>query len=418
MDFKSAKTYLESLISYERFVNVNYNEENFNLERFRRFLRGYGVDYSSLKFVHVTGSKGKGTTCSFISQYLWKSGYKVGLYTSPHMFSITERFWLNGENIEEEKFAGYVADLKKFIESQEEDSEFRGLTFFELLTALALQFFVDEKVDYAVLEVGVGGRLDATNVVTPALSVLTTVELEHTEILGNTLEKILHEKLGIVKKGVPVLIGYQSEEAYRIINDKLAKHKETLYIGKIENNFDLEESGYDLARVKNARVAFAALQTLLGKVDVGLFQKIFEEFKFVGRFDIRQKNGKTLVFDMAHTENSMRNLIEALKAKFPVGKLVFLISVMKNKQVEAMLQLISEVGDRIWFTCGNKNRGHSGEELMEFYGKMIAADAGKMAFTNESWEEAFNQALEGLTKNEILIVTGSHYLVGKVLTKL
>lgn len=406
MNFEKAKEFLQSFVSYEGMAKIPYSEKTFDLQRVKDFLCLYGVKYDNLKYVHVAGSKGKGTTCAFIANYLWKDGYKVGLYTSPHIFEVTERIWMNGKDIGEKRFAEMVSDLKKFIET----NDCPRLTYFEILTILALKYFVDEKVDYVVLEVGLGGRLDATNIVNPVLSVLTTVELEHTDVLGDTMEKILNEKLGIVKDGVPVLIGYQSGEALEIIGKKLSDKKETFDVNDFEINFSKEDFSDD-ARFKNAHVAFAALKLILQKVDERKFLKVVEKVQLPGRFDVRKTAHSKVIFDMAHTKNSINNLVESLKKNFPKKKLVFLFAVMKGKDIDSILKRISTIAEKIVFTNAHEVRGIPADELAKTaIGLGLKCEVEVM--------KDLKEAYAALTKkNQLLVVTGSHFLVGKLLKK-
>ncbi|MCX6735224.1 MAG: Mur ligase family protein [Candidatus Peregrinibacteria bacterium] len=407
MNFEKAKEFLQSFVSYEGVAKIPYSDKTFDLQKVKDFLHLYGVEYENLKCIHVAGSKGKGTTCAFIANYLWKDGYKVGLYTSPHIFEVTERIWMNGKDIEKVKFAKMVEGLKKFIEK----TECPKLTYFEILTVLALKYFVDEKVDYAVFEVGLGGRLDATNVVKPILSILTTVELEHTDVLGDTIEKILNEKLGIVKDGVPVLIGYQSKATMKIIGKKLKGRKDVYSV----NDFEVKFSGKDFsdeARFKNAHVAFAALKLFSKKFPAEKkFLKIADGVKLPGRFDARKSSKGTVVFDMAHTENSIDNLVNGLKEKFPKKNFVFLFALMKGKNVEAILKKISSIAEKIVFTSAHEVRGIQPEEL-----KSIAEKVGAKCELEVIGD--CMKAFDILTKkNQLLVVTGSHFLVGKLLKK-
>lgn len=398
MDFESAVKYLDSFVSYEKMVRIKYDKRHFELKRVRRFLKLYGVDYEKLKYVHVAGSKGKGTVCNLIAQYLFARGYKVGLYTSPHVIDIRERFWFNGEMISKDDFAYRIADLRRFIEST---GDLPTLTYFEILTVLALKFFVDTGVDYAVLEVGLGGRLDATNIVVPKLSVLTRVELEHVGILGDTLEEILDEKLGIVKKGVPLVCGLQTPAVRRLIEEKL-RDKEDLYF---------VEGDFECAFTDNARLTFMALKILLGNVDHELFERILSDFHLIGRFDVRQMNGRTVVFDVAHTISSVQNLVDSLKVSFPRHKFVFLVSVLKDKDVTGILKLLGEVAQKIVFTY--VHAGGRGISELEF--KRAPVDVlCDLSFKSDP-ALAFDGLLDDLVENEVLVVTGSNYLVGEIL---
>lgn len=395
MDFESAQKYLESFISYEEILKIPYNERHFDLQRLREFLADYGVDYSALKFVHVAGSKGKGSVCMMIANYLVKAGLMVGLYMSPHIVDIRERICLNGAMISREDFAAIIADLKKYIDGRGACS----LTYFELLTVVALKYFVDRGVDWAVLEVGLGGRLDATNIVRPKVTVLTTVEKEHSDILGDTLEKILNEKLGIVKKGVPLIVGFQNEEVKALIKQKV--REELVFAEDSDLSFDFHFES--LVQEKNAKVAYLVLQKLLGDVDKDLFLQMLGDFKLIGRFDVRLIDGYEVVFDMAHTVSSMKNLIESLKRKFADKSFVFLLSFMKGKEVGEMLSLIRPVATEIIFTASHLERGFSAKEL---------------GGIEEDCLKAYQKALLQLKKEQVLVVTGSHFLIAKIISAL
>ncbi len=395
MNFEKAQNYLQSFVNYERFMKMNYNENDFDLHRFKAFLEDFSLDYGKLKYVHVAGSKGKGTVCSLFAQYLWKSGYKVGLYTSPHILSITERFWLNGANISESVFATAVAELKAFIDLRDNCE----LTYFELLTALAFKLFIDAGVDYVVLEVGLGGRLDATNVVIPELSIITKVEMEHVGILGNNLSEIMTEKLGIVKEGRPVLVAKQSEEGQHLVGSKLSGRSDVFFA---KDSIDLQSA--DLAKKENGRLVFQALKLLLGEVDLEVFMDVFDDFQMMGRVDIRQIDGKNVVFDMAHTVSSMENLIKSI----PGDDFVFLVSMLKGKDISGVLKIIEDVASKIVFTSCHKERGLTGEDLAVF------ADGD----VEEDCVLAYNRLFSELKRDQVLVVTGSHFLIAKILSML
>lgn len=400
MDFESALEYLEQFVSYEKLDQVRYDEDNFNLQRVRDFLAAFGVDYSKIIFVHVAGSKGKGSTCTMIAKYLWAKGEKAGLYTSPHILSLTERFQINGEEISRNLFALYVADLKNFIEK---NGDF-GLTYFELLTVLALKYFSDQGVKYAVMEVGLGGRLDATNVISPVVTVLTSVEKEHVQILGEKIEDILDEKLGIMKKGVPMVVGFQSDEVLRILHEKLRG---------IDDVYFVENEERPDWRYKNGAVALKALELLLGYVDNKIFIDMVENFKMLGRFDVRSVDGKIVVFDMAHTPASIKMLTDSLKSNFPDRKFVFLVSVLKDKQVREILDLLSTIASEMIFTVAHRERGISETE----FAQIAVSFAGDITFKADA-SVAFVELLTELKKDQVLVVTGSNFLVGKILSLL
>ena len=396
MDFEGVKKYIKSFVSYEDVITFKYGDDVFDLDRVRDFVDQFGIDFSDLKFVHVAGSKGKGTTSSLISDYLSKNGYSTGLFTSPYMFEVTECFKVDGEDIVNDVFVKIIEELKSFIEKNG-----CKLTYFELLVVIALKYFSELKLDYVVMEVGLGGRLDATNIIVPDVSVITLVEKEHVEILGNNLSDILDEKLGIIKNDVPVVVGYQSDVGLKLIKKK-SEGREVVFVQE-EEVIDLEDN--DFAKVKNGKTAYLVLKKLLGEVDDHVFLKVFEGFRFLGRFDVRQIDRKDVVFDMAHTKSSILNLIEGLKVTFPNKKFVFLVSLLKGKDVESILTLINSISERIVFTSSHLERGYKGFDLAEFVdGDVI-----------DNPEEAYARVFEDLKRDQVLVVTGSHFLLSMVM---
>ncbi|MFA6917355.1 MAG: Mur ligase family protein [Candidatus Gracilibacteria bacterium] len=393
MDFESAVTFLKSFNPYEDEGFPKYNEKNFNVERLRIFLDAYDVGFGKLKYVHVTGSKGKSSVCGMIGNYLHRSGYKVGVFTTPYVLDLTECIWLNGKNISKKVFVEYVSDLKKIVD------EYKGpmLTYFELLTAVMLRIFVLEKVDFAVIEVGLGGRLDATNVINAKVAVLTLVEKEHVELLGKTYDGILNEKLGIVvgKNVKNLVVGKQIPCVERLVRAKVRKVKNVVFV----------------KRVGNDAIAFDVLKSLLGDVDVELFRHVVENFKMIGRFDVRMIEDKIVVFDMAHTKNSIDVLLRNLGLRFPKKSFKFLVSIMKNKNVKDVLLPICRVGKEVVVTSSNSERGYSSAEL-----KALALKLGLKVQAVENFESAYENMLKKMGAGNVLVVTGSHFLVGKVLS--
>lgn len=399
MNFESALEYLDKFISYERVRNFEYDEGTFDLRRVRNFLDALGVDYSKINFAHVAGSKGKGSVCTMMAEYLWAKNEKAGLYTSPHILDIRERIQINGEKISKKLFALYVDELKRFIEDK---GDF-GLTYFEILTILALKYFSDENVKYAIMETGLGGRLDATNIISPKVTVLTRVELEHTDVLGETLEEIIDEKLGIMKEGVPLVVGGQGEETLKIIKEKVKWRSGVYFV----------EPDSMMAGVvgENRASALEALKFFYGSVDLSSFNKIIENFGMPGRFDVREIEGKTVVFDMAHTSASMAALADFLGTNFPNKKFVFLISVLKDKNIEEIFDVLSVIAGSVVFTTMPFLERSMGRTEFE---SMKVTFPGEISFKAD-FKKAFVELLEKTKKDQVLVVTGSHFLVGEIL---
>lgn len=406
MDFKSALEYLDGFISYESKSDVKYNEGNFNLDRVRNFLHFWKVDYSNIEFAHVAGSKGKGSVCHMIAGYLWKKNEKAGLYTSPHILDVRERIQINGAKISERLFGLYMGEVKKIFD---EHGSF-DLTYFEILTAIALKFFVDENVKYAVMETGLGGRLDATNIISSKVAVLTRVEEEHTDILGDDLEQIIDEKLGITKGDVPLVIGEQSEDAENILRRKLKWRKGVYFVGTAGD----KGGGTVDIRERNAAAASKALEVLAGAVDKKVFSDVVADFYVPGRFDVREIDGKVIVFDMAHTPASIGALVDSLKASFPGRRVDFLVSVLRDKKVAEILRILSEVTDKIVFTTLPFLERSVGETEFE---RVKVPFRGEIIFKPDC-KEAFFDLLSHGKKEDVLVVTGSHFLVGEILRML
>lgn len=394
MDFKSAVSYLDGLKAHEKMRSFVYDKENFDLDKLRKFLVNYCVDYSDIKFVHVAGSKGKGTVCNLVANYLVNSGKRVGMFTSPYIIDVRECFWFNGELISEMVFAEMVAELKGFVEG---DCEIE-LTFFEALVVLMLKYFVALGVEYAVVEVGVGGDLDATNVISAVVSVVTLLESEHLELLGGTKESLVRAKLGIVKGGEEVVIGKQNRDFEEIVRVQLEGISDVDYVKADE----VEEFG------QNGAIVFNVIKRLFGEVEEGLLKRVLAETKISGRFDVRIVKDKTVVFDIAHTRSSIENLIRRLKEAFSEHEFVFLLSVMADKDVRAIVSQLEEAAVRLAFTLANRERGVDPYVLAEMAkGSSCEVEADCM--------EAFWKALGQVNKKEILVVTGSHFLVSKIL---
>ena len=217
MDYRSALKYILGLTNYEKSLKELYSPGNVDLERVRELLRRLGSPESGLGIVHIAGTKGKGSTAAMISSVLQKAGYRVGLFTSPHLHTFRERVQINREPISAEDFAGAMEKVKPHVEEINAVGEHGYITTFEALTAMALVYFAEKQVEALVFEVGVGGRLDATNVVTPEVSVITSISRDHTELLGETLPEIAGEKAGIIKEGVPVVVAPQVPEVEEVI---------------------------------------------------------------------------------------------------------------------------------------------------------------------------------------------------------
>jgi len=391
MDFQSAAAYLGRFKNYAESGEFSYEEDGFDLRRFGDMAKRFGFEAGKLKCVHVAGSKGKGSVCGMVAEYLRRRGMKVGLFLSPFLLHEREACWAGGELITQDQFIEYVERLRDFIEGEDV-----RITYFEALTLMVLKYFQDQGVEYAVVEVGLGGRLDATNIVEAEVCGLSLIEKEHTKILGESYEEIVGEKLGIVKGGEVLVVGRQKELVEQVVKKQLEsiKLKEVLYFDDYYELIELSDE--DRGKHSNGLMAFKILEVLLGGVDQELFRGVFDEFKMIGRMDVREVEGKWVVFDMAHTASSIKNLLETLERRFEGKRLVFLVSFLKDKAVEEMLEMIEEVADKVYLVGTGQERG-------------IEADLDPI--------KTHKKALAELKLDEVLVVTGSHYLIKLLLAR-
>jgi len=416
-------------MDYEKHRNFEYNEKYFDLENLKRFLYAYLPDYNDFSFVHVAGSKGKGTTCKIVADYL-SDFSKVGLFISPHVLKINERISVNGKDISTKDFERIRKEIVKFSDKFFDGKNEKRLTVFEELFVAALKYFHEKKCKYVVLEVGLGGRLDATNVVLPKVCGLALVEKEHTDILGKTITKILNEKLGIKKTGVPFVIGRQQKNVEEILHEKFRKDKnvlfaEDVFLKNVGKKNPFANCGVD----PNFYLGYGILKTLIGSIDEKKFLKLCCDFKMIGRFDVRKissKFGKSdVVFDIAHTPKSITNLVKNLNEKYRDRKIIFVVSLMKDKEILPILRQISKVAKFVVFTNANKTRGEKSKKLKKIFDIACApksvANLGRknlvknLAVSKENPSVAFDFAVKSMKKEDIVVVTGSSFLVSEIL---
>lgn len=419
MDFKDTCEFLYSLIDYEKKAGFPRS-----LDAFTSLLDVLGSPEKELKnVVHIVGTKGKGSTGVHIVAGLMSMGMKVGFYTSPHLVDIRERITVNLKKIPEDKFCSYIEELRPHFESR------RGIrTFFEILTATAILYFRDEEVDYAVFEAGLGGRLDATNVFEKKSVIITPISHDHMDILGDTLDKIAFEKASVIEKGNPVFSTEQEKEALRVITKMVEDKGTTLrMLGKdasyIPVEVTLEGSRFKFLlgderefmtpllgkfQVQNAALSAFALLSLVEK------EFDFKSAKLRGRFDIVEESPHTVLLDGAHNPFSLRALLSSVEEIIPHEKLIVVFGASKNKDIPTMLDILSEVSDVLIATRAETPRAASpwdiANEAMELMIPRVKAVNNPL----KALEIAKGLAGEG----DLILVTGSFYLVGDILKEL
>jgi dihydrofolate synthase/folylpolyglutamate synthase len=369
-----------------------------------------------------------------IAQVLISSGYKTGRYTSPHLHNLRERITIDGSLISEADFAAAMAEVKPFIESMKHDTSFRQLTYFEALTALAFAYFQKKRVDFQVLEVGLGGRLDATNVVAnPAVCVITSISLDHTQILGNTLEEIAREKAGIVKPGCWVVISPQPEEAASVITDicreKEAKvvqvgknvtwhkisgdlHQQSLVIEGRTSKYKVSIPLLGDFQLENAATAVAALEILTSKgfaISAADIAQGLAQVKWPGRFQILQRR-PTVVVDGAHNVASMKRLVNNIKSYFAHKRIFLVFGTSCDKDIPGIINELVPLSPQVIVTQASHSRAAPVPTLVaEFTQRGIEPETG------ETVTEAISRALSLAGRTDVICVTGSLFVVAEAL---
>ncbi|MEO8232052.1 MAG: folylpolyglutamate synthase/dihydrofolate synthase family protein [Ignavibacteriota bacterium] len=390
------------------------------LENTQKFLDAIGNPQKKLKTIHVAGSNGKGSTASFIASILMENGNNVGLYTSPHFVKFNERISINGKYIPDDFIANFIEKYQKYIDEYQ-------LTFFEVTTAMAFEYFVFADVDYAVIETGLGGRLDATNVLNPLACVITSISLEHTDILGNRIELIAFEKSEIIKKGTKTFVGLLPEEAIKIVEKKCIEVKSQLfcleeYINEKAERISLytEELEFDEWETPligkhqkfNAALASLCVAKTFGIDDPAIImdgiKNVVINTKLQGRYEIVSDKPR-MILDSAHNPEGIKSLVnEFIEEKHNYKKTSLLFGAMKDKNIEEMLKLVSPHFDLIYFYEIKYERSASMQLLTELAEKL------KINFTIiKNLEEFINEKLNG-DKENCLVSAGSMYLLGEI----
>lgn len=435
-------TYLEA-INYLFYVaplfqNIGAGAYKEGLENTKALDKHFGHPHKAYKTIHVGGTNGKGSVSHTLAAILQSSGLKVGLYTSPHLVDFRERIRVNGEMIPQQRVVDFVEQEREFFEPLHP-------SFFELTTALAFQYFKEQKVDIAVVEVGLGGRLDCTNIITPLLSVITNISFDHTQFLGNTLEKIAREKAGIIKRNVPVVIGETNghEEVRKVFNDKVLETKSSIIFADEEDeviswnngicetrhfgSFETELHG--LCQKENTRTILAAvtilkslrtlktLKTLksLGSLKTG-FAHVCELTGLMGRWQTIQEH-PTVVCDTGHNPAGLHYIAEQLSAMHKTknsaqsnnNALRIVIGMVSDKDVRSSLGLLPKEAV-YYFTQASVKRAMRADEIAQ-----IGTEIGMNGKAYQSVREAYEAALRDSGPDDFIFVGGSTFVVADFL---
>ena len=356
------------------------------------------------KTIHVGGTNGKGSTSHMLASILREADYKVGLYTSPHLKSFTERIRINGDEISKSKVTSFIEKHKVFLEKQK-------LSFFEMTVGLAFDYFENEKIDVAIIEVGLGGRLDSTNIITPEISVITNIGLDHTQFLGDTLPEIAFEKAGIIKQNVPVVIGEKQSEVESVF---LRKAKECSSVISFASS-DEKKYKTDLLgdyQISNAKTAVTAVRQLKNfnvsekNILKGLMS-VVENTNLKGRWQVLQENPK-VICDTAHNAEGLKIVLNQLK-KENYKKLHIILGVVSDKKLEDVLPLFPE--EAIYYFCKpNIPRG-----LSEDFLQQKAEEFNLLGEKYSTVELAYKSALASAYQDDVIYIGGSTFVVAEVI---
>ena len=426
------------MITYPEALKYIYDLNKYGiklgLKNIKYLLFLLGNPHQKLNIIHVGGTNGKGSTSSLICSILKSAGFKVGLYTSPHLVDFTERMKINYRSINQKKVATLLERIKPFVEKVAHTPYYTHPTFFEVITAMAFIYFFEEKVDFLVLEVGLGGRLDATNVCEPLISVITHLDYDHMDKLGNSLEEIAREKGGIIKSGGIVITSNQFEKADQEIN-KIARQRNSI-IYKVGREIKYEIIKSDLKGIifnlhgiynnyinlhipllgrhqaENAATAITAVEALKIKgicISKKAIRDGLEKVKWPGRLEIIQKN-PILILDGAHNPNGVKVVRQTLEEIFCYHRLVLVLGIFADKDYKKMIKIIAPLADLIIATKAKNPRATPPQIIAKEAAQYI--DRNKIMVT-KNIPQAINYAIFNSHKDDLICITGSLYTIGE-----
>lgn len=394
---------------------TDLSKRGYRLDKMHRLLELFDNPHKAYKIIHVAGSKGKGSTCGFLASILNSAGYKTGVYSSPHLLDYRERITENHQFFTDNTYLSALNSIKEKIEVlKPKDLPGGEPTTFELLTLLAFMIFRQEGCEWVVLETGIGGRLDSTNVVNPVASVITTIELEHTELLGETLEEIAYEKAGIIKRNRPTFASNNTASVSQVLNRKavqensklilLPKHY-TIAIGSMGTVLNYEGNSYTVGlqgevQGGNALLALTTIKNLLPHISQEILEIGLKNVSIPGRFHIIGN----VILDGAHTKKSIISTIKTFKAIYGEGSIIF--GAVLGKDIKAMVKEVNENFNNIFISKPGNFKESNIKEIKELFHKL-----GKDTILIESAKEVLETAKQ---LGDPILVTGSFYMAGEI----
>jgi dihydrofolate synthase/folylpolyglutamate synthase len=401
MIYKDTLDYLFSqLPMYQRSGAAAYKEDIGNIIKACDILQN---PHKKFKSIHIAGTNGKGSTAHMLASILQEAGFKTGLYTSPHLKDFRERIKINGKMISKNQVINFVKKNKIEFEKI-------NMSFFEYTVAMAFDYFAESQVDIAIIETGLGGRLDSTNIISPELSVITNIGYDHTNLLGSKLEQIAKEKAGIIKKNTPVVIGRKQEE---IINDifKITAYnkKSKIFFSEINNNIYCDLKGE--YQNENINTTIKAIEVLNWNIDNNNIYKglknVIKNTGLNGRWQIISKNPH-IICDTGHNQDGIKNITKQLK-KINFNNLHFIFGTVKDKNITEIIKLLPK--EAIYYFCAAKiDRAFNASKL-----QAISLELNLQGNTYNSVKDAFNNAISNYKKDDLIFIGGSTFVVAEIL---
>lgn len=436
--FRNAVGYLDSLVNYERVRRVHYTPNNFGLARTSRLLAALGNPHRSFKSVHIAGTKGKGSTATMLAEMLRGCGIKIGLYTSPHILNVRERIVVNGEMISENAFAKAVAAVAAVAAK----AKVKDPTYFEVLTVAAFHHFAEQGVAVAVVETGMGGRLDSTNVIVPEVIGITSISYDHMAQLGNDLASIAREKAGVFKKGVPVFSAPQRDEVKAVLQASADAAAAPLRFANENVDFSYRFE-FSRAAGRHARICLTTQQSRFEHLYVPLFGEhqaincalalnmldclkaggfpIDDQLAMAGLNNVRLQGRMQLIseeprilVDGAHNAASIDALMRGIGQHIAYDSMIVIFGCQKDKDINGMLRRLQIGADKLIFTGTGSPRSADPAELAAQYIEF----SGKMAQVAPTLEGAMRIAESAISREDLICITGSFYLVAEAIRKL
>lgn len=393
MEYKNTENWILNRLPF--YQNNGSDAYNPGLSKINKFIKELSLSKNELKFIHVGGTNGKGSTCSFISSILKESKYKVGTFTSPHFFDFRERIRINDNKIQKSYITSFIKENKILIEDL-------GLSFFELSFGLCLSYFVENKVDYAIIEVGLGGRLDATNIINPLVSVITNISFDHNEILGDSLEKIAIEKAGIIKENSKLIIGERNEKTDQVfINKAKEMSSKIIFVPDIFQDIVYSEIDYLNKNIHTSieTCKLLNLENLNNEIIRRGIKNITLNNSLFGRWSIVNNNPR-VIFDSAHNEAGFISVSNEL-SKISYNKIYILLSFVKGKEIKNFIRHLPK-NSNFYFTTLKIERSMGIKEIKSNLGEIINFD--------EDPQRAYSKIKTEASEDDLILVTGSNYI--------